>query len=168
MKVRVALTLAVLLSSCAQIDRAMFGAYAMTLAEKPTPSECAQENEICKRLDAFEAEGYALARSNKTTWLQLVDGFYQLQDQLMPNARGKSDAFVEYQAFQRMLAEKMDKKQISEIEWAYLLKNKSNELSERAQVVSNSQSAASSAASAAVNAANAAGAAQRAANNTMH
>lgn len=167
MKIYVSIILAVLLSGCAEIDRAVNGPIAMHLAEQPTPSTCAKKEEACKKLDAFEKEGYVLARSNKTTWLQLVDSFYQLEEQLIPSAR-KSEAFIEYQAYQRMLAEKMDKKQITEIEWVYLLKNKRNELSEREQVVSNSAAAASNAAAAAYNSAQAATAANQAARAAGH
>jgi hypothetical protein len=109
---------------------------AMYLEPKPGPSGC--KSPECLQLDAFEAEGYERARSGRTSWLDFVYSFYAQVTLLFPDApRGGS--IGEYIAYQRMLAERMDRKQITETEWAYLLQKKLNDLIARDTVVGNSR-----------------------------
>jgi hypothetical protein len=123
------LVLTVLLG-CAQIHEAQLavGAATMTLAPSPRPSGC--KAAACVQLDEFERGGYAEARSGARTWVALVSDYYALRDRLIPNAR-EDQGHREYRALQAVLAEQLDRRQITEAEWVYRLESKVGEIQAR-------------------------------------
>lgn len=129
------------LSGCAELGLVKFDMDSMLLAPQPTPRSSLYFNDASKKLVAYEAAGYELARSNQTTWLQFVDGYYQERDHLAPRVQ-EAESAHEYHSYQRMLAEQLDKKQITEIEWAYQLEKKRNQLVEREKIAANAAAAA--------------------------
>ncbi len=163
MKNLVQIILLMVLSGCAELGLVTFHMDEMLLAPQPTPRSSFYFRDASKKLIAYESEGFTLARSNQTTWLQFVDGYYQERTRLAPNVR-ETDTAHEYQSYQRMLADKLDKKQISEIEWTYQLEKKRNELVERERMIANATLASIAAQQASTAAQHAANSAEDAAN----
>lgn len=106
-----------------------------TLSPYPQDSGCSKPK--CRRLDSIEAKGYELARDGKLTWVRFVDTFYSERNKLFPDAEEDSES-REYRAYQRVLAEQMDARKMSESQWVYLLEKKKGELSARGQMLQNS------------------------------
>jgi hypothetical protein len=106
------------------------------LASAPQSSGCSKAE--CQRLDSLELNGYQLARGGKLTWVKFVDSFYAERSRLFPNVE-ESNSWREYRAYQRVLAEQMDAKKISESQWVYLLEKKKGELDARNQMLQNSR-----------------------------
>lgn len=83
-----------------------------------------------KALDYFEADIYGNARTGRISWVQLVDSFYARCIEIF-----KGQFYIthnrELQAYQRMLAEQMDAKEITESQWAYLIEKKLGEMRAR-------------------------------------
>jgi hypothetical protein len=104
----------------------------------PTPQFSGCSKPECQRLDALESRGYELARGSKLTWVKFVDTFYAERNRLFPNTE-ESNGWREYRAYQRVLAEQMDAKKISESQWVYLLEKKKGELDARNQMLQNSR-----------------------------
>ena len=123
----VAIAIVLVLAGCASLDT-QTGGY---LASSPRPGICSAQR--CQQLDAFEAQGYALARQKQTTWVQFVDAFYQKRAELFPNGNDDKHGVHEIRTYQRMLAAQMDAGQLTEIQWAYLLKKKSADIRARGQ-----------------------------------
>lgn len=97
----------------------MLGSYqAPTLAAYPTPSGCQDSDSRCRTLDQLEAHLYQEARSGRITWTQLVDSFYTERARAYPNTNDNYGA-RELFNFQRMLAEQMDLRKITESQWVY-------------------------------------------------
>lgn len=107
----------------------------LTLAPKPEPSGSSDYRD--KLLDRLEADFYGEARSGRMSWVQLVDRFYEKCAELYPGYRRKD--FVEVSAYQRVLAEQMDKRQISESEWVYLLEKQAAAVRARRELINNSR-----------------------------
>lgn len=120
----------ILLLGCAQIHEAQLalGAATMTLAPSPRPSGC--NAAACVELDEFERGGYAEARRGVRTWVSLVSDYYALRDRLIPNAP-EDQGHREYRALQAVLAEQLDRRQITEAEWVYRLETKVGEIQAR-------------------------------------
>lgn len=107
----------------------MMGVYtAPTLAGSPRPSGCRDQR--CRTLDAVESKWYELARQRKTSWVKLVDVFYQKRAELYPSTQDNYGV-NELKAYQRVLAEQMDVGKITESQWAYLIESKSGEINSR-------------------------------------
>ena len=136
MKNFVRIIFAIVLSGCAELGLVTFDMDSMLLSPQPTPKSSYFFPQVSKNLVTYEAEGYELARSNQTTWLQFVDGYYQERDRLAPRVQ-ETESAHEYHSYQRMLADQLDKKQITEIEWSYLLEKKMNDLIERENIAAN-------------------------------
>lgn len=130
MRLLMLVILAALISGCAS-RMPVF-----TLSPYPQSSGCSRPE--CQRLDAIEAESYELARNGKLTWVKLVDDFYAERNKLFPNTQ-ENNSTREYISYQRVLAEQLDNKKISESEWVYLLEKKIGELNARNQMLQNSQ-----------------------------
>lgn len=107
-----------------------------TLSPYPQDSGCSKPE--CRRLDSIEAKGYELARNGKLTWVRFVDTFYSERNKLFPDAE-EDGASREYRAYQRVLAEQMDAKKMSESQWVYLLEKRKGELNARDQMLQNSR-----------------------------
>lgn len=136
LKLTIAL-IALLLSGCAELANLLGESDpTFTLSPYPQSSGCARAE--CQRLDAVEARGYELARSGRITWVRLVDTFYAERDKLFPNAQ-EDGGTREYRAYQRALAEQLDRKRITESQWAYLLEKKMGELNARSQMLQNTR-----------------------------
>jgi len=103
-------------------------ALAGTLAPYPQSSGC--NDDRCIALDRTEAQLYAAARMGRINWVQLVDGFYQKRAELFPSVRDTASV-RELRAYQRMLAEQMDERKLTETQWVYLNERKQNELRAR-------------------------------------
>ncbi len=103
---------------------------APTLAGSPQSSGCTDSR--CLTLDRLESELYSLARSRKITWLQLVDAFYSERARLYPKTNDRNGV-SELFAYQRMLAELMDQRKITEPQWSYLIQQKNSEIQARIQ-----------------------------------
>lgn len=111
----------------------LLGTYqAPTLAAYPIPSECGSRDERCRALDQTEAYLYQEARARRILWVQLVDRFYTERAKLYPNTNDNHGA-REWFSFQRMLAEQMDLKKITETQWVYLHEKKRLEMNSRAR-----------------------------------
>ena len=130
MRLLILVVFAVLMSGCASRT------IVLTLSPYPTSSGCSKPE--CQRLDALEAESYELARNGKLTWVKLVDDYYAERNKLLPNPK-EDNSIREYISYQRVLAEQLDNKKISEKEWVYLLEKKIGELIARNQMIQNSQ-----------------------------
>lgn len=108
---------------------------APTLAASPQSSGCSTSR--CAELDQLEADLYSYARNGQITWLKLVDHFYSHRAKLYPGSFD-SGGVSELYAYQRMLAEQMDNRQITESQWRYLIeqkkcRNKSKKPTERSE-----------------------------------
>lgn len=133
----IAVICVLLIASCADVGNLLRVPDPLfTLAPYPQSSGCSKPE--CRRLDALEAKGYELARGGKITWVKLVDTFYTERDKLFPDAEEESSD-REYRSYQRVLAEQMDTKRITEAQWVYLLEKKKGELSARGQMLQNSK-----------------------------
>lgn len=111
----------------------MMGTYqAPTLASAPTATGCAQRDQRCLILDQTEADLYSKARSTAISWRQLVDRFYSERARQYPSSNDGYGA-AELAAYQRVLADRMDRGQISETEWVYFNEQKLQEISSRSQ-----------------------------------
>jgi hypothetical protein len=130
------LALAVFISGCVTLgDLVGESDPFFLLASAPQSSGCAKPE--CLRLDALELKGYELARTGKLTWVKFVDTFYAERNKLFPHTE-EANSWREYRAYQRMLAEQMDNKKISESQWVYFLEKKKGELATRNQMLQNS------------------------------
>jgi len=111
----------------------MMGTYqAPYLASAPMASGCANRDQRCLILDQTEADLYSKARSNTISWRQLVDQFYSERARQYPSSNDGYGA-AELAAYQRVLADRMDRGQISETEWVYFNEQKLQEISSRSQ-----------------------------------
>jgi hypothetical protein len=108
----------------------LLGTYAApTLAASPNPSTCGQRGDArCRQLDELEERLYAYARAELITWVYLVDNFYKERARQFPHSADDLSVRQKY-SFQRMLAEQMDNKKITETEWVYLNNQKDAEIS---------------------------------------
>lgn len=107
----------------------VLGTYvAPTLAASPTPSPCGQRGDArCRQLDELEERLYSYARSELITWVYLVDNFYKERARQFPNSADDLSVRQKY-SFQRMLAEQMDNKKLTEAQWVYLNNKKDAEI----------------------------------------
>lgn len=111
----------------------MFGTYqAPTLAASPRPSGCAERDARCRALDQAEAYLYQEARAGRITWVQLVDSFYAERLRQYPTTNDSYGA-RELFSFQRMLAEQMDQRRITEAQWVYYQEQKQAEMNSRSR-----------------------------------
>jgi hypothetical protein len=106
------------------------------LSNIPKPTGCYDDR--CRTLDEIEAKGYDLARQGKITWRKLVDDYYKKRTELYPNSQDDTGA-NEYMAYQKVLAEQMDKREITEAVWVYQLERKIAEIRTRNQMLQNSK-----------------------------
>ena len=137
MRILILMAIAALISGCVTLgDLVGESDPYFYLASTPQPSNCPKP--ACQRLDAVESKGYELARGGKLSWVKFVDTFYSERNQLFPNAE-ESNEWREYRAYQRVLAEQMDAKKISESQWVYFLEKKKGELDARKQMLENSR-----------------------------
>lgn len=105
---------------------------APTLSAMPGESGCAHRDQRCRALDQHEANLYQAARTRRISWTQLVDGFYTERLRLFPTTNDSYGAREIY-SYQRMLAEQMDQRRMSESQWAYYVQQKYAEMSARSQ-----------------------------------
>lgn len=111
----------------------LFGTYqAPTLAAYPTPSGCGGNDARCRALDQAEAYLYQEARARRISWVQLVDRFYAERGRQYPNTNDSYGA-RELFSFQRMLAEQMDQRKITESQWVYYHEQKQAQMDSRAR-----------------------------------
>ena len=136
------LSIAVVLSGCAEMatDMAeMLGfrtSYtAPYLAAQPYSS--GSDDARWQQLDRLEAQLYTAARSGRIRWVQLVDTFYAKRAELYPDS--DDSGIRELLAYQRVLAEQMDARRITESQWVYLLEKKVAELQARNQLIENTR-----------------------------
>lgn len=134
----VCILLVALVSGCADVRQLYGGTQTFTLSPYPRSSGCSDSE--CRRLDEVEARGYQMARNGQIKWVQLVDTFYRETDKLFPDA-DISLSTREYRYYQRVLAEQMDGRRITEAQWVYLLEKKQGELGARNQALQNSRGA---------------------------
>lgn len=107
----------------------------MILAPKPEPSGSGDYR--AQQLDRLEARLYGDARAGRIRWTQLVDQFYSECARLYPGYH--TNHLVEVSTYQRVLAEKMDKRHITESEWIYLLEAQAADIRERRAIIENSR-----------------------------
>lgn len=107
----------------------------MILAPKPEPSGSRDSRD--QQLDQLEAQLYGDARAGRIHWTRLVDQFYTKCAELYPGYH-RND-LVEVSAYQRVLAEKMDSRSITESEWRYLLETQAADIRARGQIIENSR-----------------------------
>lgn len=107
----------------------------MILSPMPEPSGSIDYRG--QQLDRLEARLYDDARSGRIRWIQLVDQFYIKCTELYPGFH--TTHLVEVSAYQRVLAEQMDNRRITESEWVYLLEKQAAEIRAREQVINNSR-----------------------------
>lgn len=107
----------------------VLGTYvAPTLAASPNPSPCGQRGDArCRQLDELEERLYSYARAELITWVYLVDNFYKERARQFPNSADDLSVRQKY-SFQRMLAEQMDNKKLTEAQWVYLNNKKDAEI----------------------------------------
>ncbi len=111
----------------------MLGTYqAPTLASYPRPSGCGDRDARCRVLDEYEAYLYQEARAGRISWVQLVDSFYTERARQYPQSNDNYGA-REWFSFQRMLAEQMDARKITESQWVYYHEQKQTEMASRAR-----------------------------------
>lgn len=96
----------------------------MSLASQPQPS--GRSEYVALVLDELEARLYTDARSGRISWVQLVDSFYARCADLYLGYRNENNR--ELPAYQRVLAEQMDARSITESQWVYLLEKKITEI----------------------------------------
>ena len=145
---KITLLLTFLLCGCAELNQAMYetaddmnvmlggtSSYsAPTLAAQPQPSNCSTDK--CRRLDQIEEKGYAAARNGRVSWVKFVDIFYAERARLFPESNDTFGA-SELRSYQRMLAEQMDAKKITEAQWVYYIEKKTGEIKTRNTMISN-------------------------------
>lgn len=124
------------LCSCAELSSLMGGSTIYYLSPEPRSSGCSDSD--CQQLDRYEAQLYNSARSGRITRTQLVNMFYARRNQLFPDSE-ENDFTREIRAYQRVLAEQMDRKQLTEAQWIYLLDKRAGELNARNAQIQNSQ-----------------------------
>lgn len=107
----------------------------MILAPKPEPSGSRDYRD--QQLDRLEAQLYADARAGRIRWTQLVDQFYSKCAELFPGYHTYD--LVEVSTYQRVLAEKMDKRHITESEWVYLQEAQAADIRAKRQIIENSR-----------------------------
>jgi len=107
----------------------------MILAPKPEPSGSSDYRD--KLLDRLEADFYGEARSGRMSWVQLVDRFYAKCAELYPGYLQYD--LVEVSTYQRVLAEQMDNRRITESEWVYLLEKQAADIRARRQLIENTR-----------------------------
>lgn len=105
----------------------------MILSPKPEPSGSSDYSD--QLLDRLEARLYGDARAGRIRWIQLVDQFYAECTKLHPGYR--TNRLVEVSAYQRVLAEQMDNRRITESEWVYLLEKQAADIRARNQLIQN-------------------------------
>lgn len=105
------------------------------LAPKPEPSGSGDYRD--QQLDRLEARLYGDARAGRIRWTQLVDQFYLECAGLYPGYHRRD--LVEVSTYQRVLAEKMDKRLITESEWVHLLEAQAADIRARHAMVENSR-----------------------------
>jgi len=128
--------IAVLLSGCAEMAEVLGYSYtAPYLAAEPRPSGC--DDARCQQLDRLEAQLYSAARSGRIRWVQLVDTFYAKRAELFPDSN--DSGIRELRSYQRVLAEQMDGRRITESQWVYLQEKKVAELQARNQLIQNTR-----------------------------
>jgi len=132
----------VVLSGCAEMATDMAEMLGMRtsytapyLAAQPQSSGC--DDARCQQLDRLEAQLYAAARSSRIRWVQLVDTFYAKRAELFPDS--DDNGIRELRAYQRVLAEQMDGRRITESQWVYLQEKKVAELQARNQLIQNTR-----------------------------
>lgn len=118
------------LNAANDLSGEVLGTYvAPTLAASPHPSPCGQRGDArCRQLDELEERLYAYARAELITWVYLVDNFYKERARQFPNSADDLSVRQKY-SFQRMLAEQMDNKKITEAQWVYLNNQKDADIS---------------------------------------
>jgi hypothetical protein len=105
------------------------------LGTAPGPSGC--EEARCLELDRLEATLYAGARSGRIRWSQLVDTFYSRRAQLFPDSDDSS--IRELISYQRVLAEQLDAKRITEAQWTYAQEKKIADMRARTELIQNTR-----------------------------
>lgn len=123
------------LGGCALINGNQSNYTAPVLGSDGKPGNC--EDERCKALEEIEIKNYELVRNGKITWVNMVEAFYQKRAELYPNSQDQYGA-SEIRAHQKMLAEQMDKKIITESQWSYQIESKYSEVRARNQMIINS------------------------------
>jgi len=109
------------------------------LGASPQRSNCYNVNlSACRAMDGVEASGYEMARRGQISWVAMVDRYYRERRRVFPYMRD-DHVTAEIRAYQRVLAEKMDARKISEAEWVYLLVKQESELESREAQVQNSR-----------------------------
>lgn len=107
----------------------------MILSPKPEPS--GSRDKRSQQLDRYEAQLYSDARAGRIRWVELVDQFYLECADLFPGFHTVN--LVEVSAYQRVLAEKMDNRSITESEWVYHLETQAADIRARQQIIHNSR-----------------------------
>lgn len=92
-----------------------------------------------RELDNLETRLYIDARAGQISWVQLVDKFYARCAALIQGYLNENNR--ELAAYQRVLAEKMDAKNINESEWIFLQESKLSEIRARNQLIENTRPA---------------------------
>lgn len=82
--------------------------------------------------------GYDMARKGQISWVAMVDRFYQARNSYFPNMRDDQKV-AQIRSYQRVLAEKMDARRITEAEWAYLLTKEWAEIDAREAIAEESR-----------------------------
>ena len=123
------------LGGCSLINGNQNNYTAPTLGSDGRPGNC--NDERCKALEDIEIKNYELARNGKITWVNMVEAFYQKRAELYPNSQDQYGA-NELRAYQKMLAEQMDTKKITESQWTYQIESKYSEIRTRNQMINNS------------------------------
>lgn len=111
----------------------MLGTYqAPYLAAYPTPSGCGDRDARCRVLDQTESYLYEEARAGRISWVWLVDSFYAERARQYPNTNDNYGA-RDWFSFQRMLAEQMDLRKITEAQWVYYHEQKKVQMNSQAR-----------------------------------
>src|SRR5688572_1229551 len=136
------LSVAMVLSGCAEMAKDMAEMLGVNtsytapyLAAQPQPSGC--DDARCQQLDRLEIELYSAARSGRIRWVQLVDTFYAKRTELFPDS--DDSGIRELRAYQRVLAEQLDGRRITESQWVYLQEKKIAELQARNHLIQNTR-----------------------------
>lgn len=110
------------------------GACKMQLA--PEPRASGMKHSYADELDHLEERLYKEVRSGRISWVQLVDTFYARCVELYPT---NDTSARELPAYQRVLAEQMDARSLTESQWIYLLDTKTAEIEARNQIIQNTR-----------------------------
>ncbi len=132
------LAMTLVLAGCAEMAGVLGYSSSYTapyLAAQPQPSRC--DDARCQQLDRLETQLYGAARSGRIRWVQLVDTFYSKRAELFPDSDDRG--IRELRAYQRVLAEQMDSRRITESQWVYLQEKKVGELNARNQLIRNTR-----------------------------